>query len=857
MKAVYLEVENWLSQRPRWLQDAAVRLINNNELSRSDISELVELCKIEAGLLKIDRCFAKVTPGSISSREEKTLLKLDAIHSVRGVSALGAKKPLEFKGSLSIIYGQNGSGKSSYVRLLKHISGTKKQDKLIGNVFVSEEQVQKCTLNLTNNGEKKEIEWNPTLKDFNEINSAQIYDTECANVYINEENEVAYEPWLLMFLSKLTQVCTEVGEALKNEKSTINLVNPQIPNEFLNSELNVWFNSLSHKTTVTEINDKCSWNDEDELELTNKKKLISESDLSIKVKQFRTGAQNLIKLKTKLADIRDSINDEICIDIIDARLDYERKKNTAEEVAKKIFEGLPLDGVGTDSWKLLWEQARRYSEEYAYPADSFPYTSSEANCVLCQQPLSSEAKTKFNSFEAYVKQGLNNEAEMAEQLYHKLLNSVKQISKEEIDLHMASVESIEGMEVEKVFEFCSSIYNRIMRLHEVNKLGHLPPLPDDGIIIAMDEIASSCEQEAITYEEGIDISKRESIKRDIIEMEYQKWLFQQKNVFEENVLKLKMLKSYDKAISLTKTQALSTKKSTLSDTLITDEYKMRFQKELASLGCSRINVELVKSKARKGQIYHKIKLKGCPDTIKAADVLSEGELRIVSLAGFISDVEGSPSIAPFIFDDPISSLDQSFEEATVNRVIKLSQSRQVIVFTHRLSLLTMLEEMAGKLGIDYDVTCLRRESWGAGEPGEIPVFAKKPEKVLNTFLNERLPRAKRALLNDGRDEYDLLAKAICSDFRILLERFIENDLLGDIVHRFRRDIQTKGKISKLALICKEDCDMFEGYMTKYSTFEHSQSYETPVNLPEPEEIKKDMEDLREWLKEFKSRTPKI
>lgn len=291
----------------------------------------------------------------------------------------------------------------------------------------------------------------------------------------------------------------------------------------------------------------------------------------------------------------------------------------------------------------------------------------------------------------------------------------------------------------------------------------------------------------------------------------------------------------------------------MTDQLITTEYVKRFQNELKELGGIRINVELIKTRAQKGQIYHQIRLKECPPSVRAADVLSEGEFRIVSLAGFLADVEGGLDSAPFIFDDPISSLDQVFEEATVKRIAKLSTTRQVIVFTHRLSFLTLLEQAAKESDVEYDVTWLRSESWGSGEPGETPIFAKRPDRALNQLLTERLPKASRILQEQGRTEYDLIAKGLCSDFRVLIERIVENDLLSDVVQRFRRSVNTLGKIHKLAHISAEDCQMIEDYMTKYSTYEHSQANETPIMLPEPDELKADMEKLKSWLDVFKKR----
>ena len=108
------------------------RLIkNNNTLSDTDLQELIELCKGEAQLVNSDKEFLNIEPLSLSVRDSSTSLKLDAIHSVKGINALGPRKPLTFSSSLSIVYGQNGSGKSSYVRLLKHISGAKKSGKLM------------------------------------------------------------------------------------------------------------------------------------------------------------------------------------------------------------------------------------------------------------------------------------------------------------------------------------------------------------------------------------------------------------------------------------------------------------------------------------------------------------------------------------------------------------------------------------------------------------------------------------------------------------------------------------------------------------------------------------------------------
>lgn len=213
----------------------------------------------------------------------------------------------------------------------------------------------------------------------------------------------------------------------------------------------------------------------------------------------------------------------------------------------------------------------------------------------------------------------------------------------------------------------------------------------------------------------------------------------------------------------------------------------------------------------------------------------------------------SESASPFVFDDPISSLDQDFEEATAYRLVKLCETRQVIVFTHRLSLLAMLEDAAQKAGVDVRVVAVQKESWGSGEPGGPPLPVQKPKAALNALMNERLLKARKVWENDGSALYAVEAKALCGDVRVTIERLIELELLADVVQRFRRPINTMGKIEKLARIKIEDCALMDNLMTKYSRYEHAQPKEAPVTLPEPDEIADDLKKLKAWYDEFTAR----
>ena len=75
----------------------------------------------------------------------------------------------------------------------------------------------------------------------------------------------------------------------------------------------------------------------------------------------------------------------------------------AAALLARSFESEPLAGVGGSPWKALWEAARRFSEQHAYPGQVFPVLGNECRCVLCLQNVEEEAQERFKRFDRFVK----------------------------------------------------------------------------------------------------------------------------------------------------------------------------------------------------------------------------------------------------------------------------------------------------------------------------------------------------------------------------------------------------------------------------------------------------------------------
>jgi hypothetical protein len=361
---------------------------------------------------------------------------------------------------------------------------------------------------------------------------------------------------------------------------------------------------------------------------------------------------------------------------------------------------------------------------------------------------------------------------------------------------------------------------------------------------------------------------RQALETELRELRALAWAAENVAAIVAEIERLRAVAVLEAALKRTSTATLTRKKGELAEEELTTGYQHRFARELSELGGGRLDVQPEPAaKQSKGKFEFTIAIRGASRPTRVDQVLSEGEARVTALAAFLADVTVADARTPFVFDDPISSLDSDFEERVAARLIALARSRQVIVFTHRLSLLALLDELHAKQqkaakAIEGDRAIVLGEVWlqrmgtRAGIPFRGRIRGASGDglgKQLKELLGPRLTEVRKLHEATDVDGYSGGMKGLCSELRILTEHVIEEALLNGVVSRFRRGIATKDKLTKLAKIEVNDCTYLDDLMTRYSCYEHSQSSELPAALPEPKEVEHDLGRLGEWLAEFTKR----
>lgn len=845
------QVRAWLHAQPDWLQHAAEIVLSSGDVTEPEVQALVERLKSPEGQrTSSHRTFDGLNPTPVPV----SALRLLEIGEVRGIENLGPRTPLSFgNGNLCVIYGHNGSGKSGYTRLLKRVSGHTGSAALRPNVFQTVPPNRQAAIKYEIAGSVKQVQWPADAPPIDDLRAVDIFDGQVASSYLTEETSASYTPPLVALFEVLARVCDRVKWQLQSEQNQLVSALPALPSEYAATPAAIAYRSLRANLAENAIKQIVKWDASDGDALERLADRLKADDPAALARQKRDTMDQVRQLSDLLIGAAAALSDERLTSIRTLRVDAENKRRIASESAQVT--SARLTGVGSDTWRAMWEAARAYSQT-AYPERAYPVTE-EALCLLCHQELAPDAGQRLRDFEEFVRGRVESDAAAAEALYEEAVQELPAaLPEQDIVTRCQAAGLTDESWRERLRDFWKDVggVRDAVQQHEVGGLAAAVASPTQ-LVEDLATRLKELEREAVQFEQDATAFDRPKAIKEKDALEAQRWLSQQASAVRAEVLRLRQVAEYDTWMGLANSRPVSLKAGEISEKVVTEAFIARFNRELTALGASRLRVVMSKTRIQKGQALHRLQLKGARSGQDLPDlVLSEGERRVVSLAAFLADVSEQPSPAPFVFDDPISSLDHDFEWFVATRLAQLAQSRQVLVFTHRLSLYGAMEDAAKKVGVSKELLqlCIETFAGAAGQPADQAAWNANTGKANNILLS-RLDDAKKAGAASGAQAYQVLAQAICSDFRKLLERTVEDDLLNSVVRRHRRSVTTDNRLAQLSTITRGDCEYIDALMTKYSAYEHSQSQEAPVTVPDEAELRKDLEELKRWREDFKKR----
>jgi len=845
------DIIDWVLDRPGWQQEVLVALAEGEAYDEDKIALLADKLLDPASLVP-NKEAKKISLKSAAVQQ----IQLVAIASVKGVNALVDGQSLTVSASgITVVYGDNGSGKSGYARLIKNIVNARHASAVLPDVFGDSPPDPSADLQYTVDGLQHSVMYPAASTP--ETLKMSFYDEHCGDEYLTKQSVISYRPSALTLLDGLIRICDlvkdEISERLKaNQVGKLNL---NLPPQTTSGAFLV---GLTASTAVDQIdtatqlapgtNEALAKALEEEARLTG-------SDPTKEQARLYALAMQLDELRTGLTGLLAEVGSTKVGTMVVARTKAVDLRAAASLAATKSFEGESLDGVGSGTWRALWEAARGFSATAAYLQHDFPVIGDESRCVLCQQLLNDDAKARLQRFDAYMSDTTERDAVAAETAYEQTIRALE-------GLVVATPQRTTALAAlvtqdEKLGNATQALLDKIeeQRAAVLRHLTGDAPLPPALPAVDLpDKIATL----ATTLKDRADATDVEQFKSALAAVSKSKdelsanvRLCESSDLIKAEVERLRTGAKLVVAKSATDTSAITQKASLLTRQHATNLILDQFTRETDRLRLERVTLEDLGG--HKGQLNQKPGLLGAKHKqASARAVLSEGEQTALGLAGFFTEAVFDESKSAIIFDDPVTSLDHVRRDKVAERLAQLAQDRQVIVFTHDVAFTGDLTAAAEREKVSLTERSVERRGVRPGVCLETFPWKAKDFGSRLDHLRVELQKLTKGRPDLVQDDYEERVATWAGYLSETWERCVSTEIVNQVFDRGTSQVRTL-KFRLLAKISDQDNqDLQDGYgSTSKWGRRHDKAPTTNYVAPEPEELASELKRLEDWQKRLK------
>lgn len=767
-------------------------------------------------------------------------VELVSLSQVTGVNKLAKDQIIDFSPNVTVIYGENGTGKTGYGRILKALGFSyDRGNKIYSNIF-GESESQTAKINYKANDVENTFNWDGSNRN-DDLESVSVFNNNCVQISLDGSRQLIVSPIGFHLFNLVSSELVELDNLYRAKKGEYPIEINWIESLHDGTPQQQFISSLSKDSSKEKLNELSNFSEEYEKELNGKITQLSKLSKDLLQNEIRALKSQIGELNTIIGKIDQNkkvLNAETWKKLIDTnKAISDLEKNTQKGISE-IAASKGIEFYETDEFKDFLSAAEAYIKKINKEA----YPQQNDVCVYCRQPLEKDAQELLVNYRKLLNDKTEENIAKLKRSKQTLINQVREIDTS-FKLNFASF----GLDAEEkplqpsefvTFNKEASTFKSTFIKDEVAE-GSLFDLKNDVFHNFVSDKNEQLEKQLISETESFENieAKEKELKQKIAELKDRKLLSgkqQEINKLIANHKKIAILNKHSNSFS---TNSISRKTSQAREELVSQDFNDIFQKELKALRKSGLPIDLSFGTDRgTTKLSHRI------SNHQLLEILSEGEQKSIALAEFLTELQLDSIKAPVIFDDPVNSLDHKIIDSFAKRVIRLSEQRQVVIFTHSILLFNSLIYLSKQPNFKQLAYQFYNSLKNYDFVGVITEAEEEKNKV-----TENIKNINKLINNTPKDRSEIeVAKEGFGELRSAIELFIEHEVFNGTVQRYQKHISL-GKFIKVNsdLIAKHKEYLNDIYDRCCGFIGAHSNPEIVYNDPTIEDLKADFEDFQE------------
>ncbi|MCZ2847417.1 AAA family ATPase [Modestobacter sp. VKM Ac-2978] len=855
------EITAWAATRPVWNTQVLQALMTGAVISDETVASIADHL-VDGSPVALAP--ALPVPAGAATTGTNTVT-IHGISNTQDVNALARDQHLTFApAGVTVVYGENGSGKSGYARLLKSAVRARHREDVLPDIFAEGVGSPSAVVHFAVDDAEDTCPWPGGSRAV--LRQVSFYDEACGDSYVTSDMELTYRPAALAFMDQLIGVSDAVRTEVERRLSKNAAATKALPHLKATTTAGQLLARLSAATSPQAIDDLVTLLEgaanlpadvaERLIEAEREHVRLRASDPALERKRYTDAAARRETVANHIRALDGSLG-TTAMDRLNSLAATAAELRAAATVASSSgFGAEPVPGVGSSTWRALWEAARAFSEAEAYPGHAFPVADEGDTCVLCHQQLDEPARGRLSRFEAFVRDDTSRRAQAAEGDLRQAVDNA--LAREPLPSTVeAALQLLDDLGDPSVTE-ARTVLAAFAQRHELLKTWdrsaagtHWGKAPGLGVAETLLGKARQDRESAAGIDDGGFAASLDRAAREHDELQASvEFSAEYDNVVAE-VTRRREQSRLEAARRATDTSGITRKSTELARVFVTDVVRDRFTRELDRLHLDRVTLR--DTGGRKGQLLHRPAFLGSARNVALDTVLSEGEQTALGLAGFFTEAYFDSTKSALVFDDPISSLDANRRRYVAERLVQLAADRQVVVFTHDSTFAAELRRASQDGSVPFTPRSVERS--GAKTPGicqdRHPWDLKDIDDRFK-WLETRLTKIRSERADLDFDDYDEAVSLWAGRLSMTWERILTLEVAGRIFDRGTMQVKPMS-FRMLVQISQEDDDEFQrsyGQCSEWAA-RHDKSAELNYSPPEPSELQAELDKVKAWRKKIK------